>query len=71
MRDLLRHSGFKPTGRSKPASEYLIKATEQGALSSINVAMDACNAVSLHIVLPINVVRSLSGFVVCCCGSRR
>src|SRR5437660_929361 len=24
VRNLLRHGGFKPTGRSKPASEYLI-----------------------------------------------
>jgi DNA/RNA-binding domain of Phe-tRNA-synthetase-like protein len=56
VRDLLRHGGFKPTGRSKPASEYLIKAAGQGALSSINVAVDACNAVSLHSGLPISVV---------------
>src|SRR5579864_1122080 len=26
VRALLRHGGFKPTGRSKPASEYLLKA---------------------------------------------
>ena len=56
VRDLLRHGGFKPTGRSKPASEYLIKAAGQGAVSSINVAVDACNAVSLHSGLPISVV---------------
>ena len=56
VRDLLRHGGFKPTGRSKPASEYLIKAAEQGGLSSINVAVDACNVVSLHSGLPISVV---------------
>ena len=54
--DLLRLGGFKPTGRNKPASEYLIKAAGQGALSSINVAVDACNAVSLHSGLPISVV---------------
>lgn len=56
VRDLLRHGGFKPTGRSKPASEYLIKATEQEVLSSINVAVDACNVVSLHSGPPISVV---------------
>jgi len=56
VRDLLRHGGFKPTGRSKPASEYLIKAAEQGLLSPINVAVDACNVVSLHSGLPISVV---------------
>jgi DNA/RNA-binding domain of Phe-tRNA-synthetase-like protein len=56
VRDLLRHGGFKPTGRSKPASEYLIKAAGQGKLSSINVAVDACNAVSLHSGMPISVI---------------
>ena len=40
VRGLLRHGGFKPTGRSKPASEYPIKAASQGTLSSINVAVD-------------------------------
>ncbi|MGC4114963.1 MAG: phenylalanine--tRNA ligase beta subunit-related protein [Myxococcales bacterium] len=56
VRDLLRHGGFKPTGRSKPASEYLIRAAGEGTLSSINAAVDACNAVSLHSGLPISVV---------------
>ena len=56
VRDLLRHGGFKPTGRSKPASEYLRKAARQGSLVPINVAVDACNAVSLHSGLPISVV---------------
>ena len=52
VRDLLRHGGYKPTGRGKPASEYLVNAQ----LSSINLAVDACNAVSLHSGLPISVV---------------
>lgn len=59
VRDLLRHGGFKPTGRSKPASEYLIKALEKGWLAvdrGINLAVDTCNAVSLHSGLPISVV---------------
>ena len=56
VRDLLRHGGFKPTGRSKPASEYLIKAAGANRLTSITVAVDACNAVSLHSGLPISVV---------------
>ncbi len=56
VRDLLRHGGFKPAGRSKPASEYLIKAVAEGRLSSINVAVDACNVVSLHSGLPVSVV---------------
>ena len=56
VRNLLRHGGFKPTGRSKPASEYLIKAVTQGALAPINAAVDVCNVASLHSGLPISVV---------------
>jgi DNA/RNA-binding domain of Phe-tRNA-synthetase-like protein len=56
VRQLLRHGGFKPTGRSKPASEYLLKAVTEGRLGSINLAVDMCNIVSLHSGLPISVV---------------
>jgi DNA/RNA-binding domain of Phe-tRNA-synthetase-like protein len=56
VRDLLRHGGYKPTGRGKPSSEYLIRAVSEGALGVINAAVDACNAVSLHSGLPISVV---------------
>src|SRR5438105_9472428 len=56
VRQLLRQGGFKPTGRSKPASEYLLKAVGEGRLTSINVAVDICNIVSLHSGLPISVV---------------
>jgi DNA/RNA-binding domain of Phe-tRNA-synthetase-like protein len=56
VRALLRHGGFKPAGRSKPSAEYLIRAAEQGTLSSINLAVDVCNIVSLHSGLPISVV---------------
>lgn len=56
VRDLLRHGGYKPTGRGKPASEYLLRAVPEGALSSINLAVDLCNVVSFHSGLPISVV---------------
>jgi DNA/RNA-binding domain of Phe-tRNA-synthetase-like protein len=56
VRDLLRQWGYKPTGRGKPASEYLVRAAGEGQLAPINVAVDACNAVSLHSALPISVV---------------
>lgn len=56
VRALLRQGGFKPTGRSKPASEYLRKAVAEKGLSSINLAVDACNVVSLHSGLPISVI---------------
>lgn len=56
VRLLLRHGGYKPSGRGKPASEYLRKAEAEGILGSINPAVDACNIVSLHSGLPISVV---------------
>ncbi len=56
VRAMLRHGGFRPAGRSKPASEYLLKAAADGQLQSINPAVDVCNAVSLHSGLPISVV---------------
>ena len=56
VRDLLRHGGYKPTGRGKPSSEYLVRAATEGGLPRINLAVDACNAVSLHSGLPISVV---------------
>jgi DNA/RNA-binding domain of Phe-tRNA-synthetase-like protein len=56
VRDLLRHGGYKPTGRGKPASEYLLGAAADAPLASINAAVDACNAVSLHAGLPISVI---------------
>jgi DNA/RNA-binding domain of Phe-tRNA-synthetase-like protein len=51
VRDMLRTHGYKPTGRGKPASEYLLKS-----LPIINIAVDCGNAVSLHSGLPISVV---------------
>lgn len=56
VRDLLRHGGYKPTGRGKPSSEYLLRAVGEGALGTINVAVDACNVVSLHSGLPVSVI---------------
>ncbi|MEZ4383191.1 MAG: phenylalanine--tRNA ligase beta subunit-related protein [Nannocystaceae bacterium] len=56
VRDLLRNGRYKPTGRGKPSSEYLLKAVGGGSLGAINPAVDACNVVSLHSGLPISVV---------------
>jgi DNA/RNA-binding domain of Phe-tRNA-synthetase-like protein len=56
IRDMLRVGGYKPTGRGKPASEYLLRAASEGSLKSINAAVDACNVVSLHSGIPISVV---------------
>lgn len=56
IRDLLRHGGFKPTGRAKPSAEYLARAATEGTLTSINLLVDVGNAVSLHSGIPISVV---------------
>jgi len=56
IRDLLRHGGYKPTGRGKPSSEYLVRAVADGSLGSINAAVDACNVVSFRSGLPISVI---------------
>jgi len=56
IRDLLRNGRYKPTGRGKPACEYLRRAVGEGKLGPINPAVDACNVVSLHSGLPISVV---------------
>ena len=55
-RSLLRHGGYKPSGRGKPSAEYLARANLESDLPSINVAVDTCNALSLHSALPISVV---------------
>lgn len=52
VRDLLRHGGFSPSGRNKPASEYL----RTHDVPPINPAVDACNLVSRHSGLPISVI---------------
>lgn len=56
VRQLLRHGGFRPSGRSKPAAEYLHAAHTEGRFPRINTAVDACNVVSLWSGLPISLV---------------
>jgi DNA/RNA-binding domain of Phe-tRNA-synthetase-like protein len=67
MRAALRVHGYKPTGRGKPASEYLVRAAAEGGLRPINLAVDACNVVSLHSGFPISVIdldRATPPFVI-------
>ncbi|MCA8920837.1 MAG: hypothetical protein KDD82_03445 [Planctomycetes bacterium] len=56
MRELLRHGGYKPTGRGKPSAEYLAQAARKGPLPEINLVVDLINVVSLHAGLSISVV---------------
>jgi len=57
IRSLLRSGGFKPSGRNKPAQEYLLRTVaEEGELPSISNAVDLLNLVSLRSGLPISLV---------------
>jgi len=55
VRDVFRNRSYKPTGRAKPASEYLLRAASEGTFPRINLPVDVCNAVSLKSLLPISV----------------
>jgi DNA/RNA-binding domain of Phe-tRNA-synthetase-like protein len=56
VRDLLRHGGFKPAGRSKPCWEYLRGMTAKGFFPWINPAVDVTNVVAMHGALPVSTV---------------
>lgn len=53
-RDLLRNGSYKPTGRGKPASEYLLGAAREGAFPRVNALVDINNLISLKYLLPIS-----------------
>jgi DNA/RNA-binding domain of Phe-tRNA-synthetase-like protein len=52
VRRLLKKGGFKPTGRNKPASEYLAQAAREGRFPLIANLVDINNYVSLLSGLP-------------------
>lgn len=54
VRDMLRHGTYKPTGRGKPASEYLVRAVREASFPRINSVVDVCNLISLESLLPIS-----------------
>jgi DNA/RNA-binding domain of Phe-tRNA-synthetase-like protein len=56
VRDMLRSGSYKPTGRGKPASEYLLNAAAEGSFPFINAAVDINNLVSVESLLPISLV---------------
>ena len=56
VRDLLRHGGFKPAGRSKPCNEYIRGVAAKGNFPLINAAVDATNLAALHGCLPVSTV---------------
>ncbi len=57
VRRMLRAGGFKPSGRNKPAQEYLLRtAADAGQWPVILNAVDVLNVVSLRSGLPISLV---------------
>ena len=48
VRDLLRHGAYKPAGRGRPSSEYLLAAALEKNFPLVNGPVDANNAVSLE-----------------------
>lgn len=56
VRNLLKTGGFKPSGRNKPASEYLAQAAREGRFPFINNLVDINNLVSLRSGLPISLL---------------
>lgn len=56
VRQLLRHGGYRPAGRGKPSSEWLLRAASEGKLPSIYPLVDAGNAASLSVGIPLSVV---------------
>ena len=53
-RDMMRIGSYKPTGRGKPASEYLLKTAFEGNFPRINTVVDINNYISLKYLVPIS-----------------
>jgi DNA/RNA-binding domain of Phe-tRNA-synthetase-like protein len=56
IRDLLRGHGYKPAGRGKPASEFLVRAASTGEFPRINNLVDINNLISLETGWPISIL---------------
>ncbi len=55
VRKMLRHGRYRPTGRAKPASEYLFQAACQGDFPRLLPVVDVNNLLSLESGLPISI----------------
>jgi hypothetical protein len=55
VRGLLRYGTYKPSGRSKPSSEYLLAAALQGDFPLVNGPVDVNNAISLESGFPASI----------------
>lgn len=55
VRGILRYKSYKPSGRSKPSSEYLLAAALDGSFPLVNAPVDVNNAVSLESGYPASI----------------
>lgn len=53
-REMLRNGTYRPTGRSKPASEYLLRSVAVDQFPRINAVVDINNYISLKFMIPIS-----------------
>jgi DNA/RNA-binding domain of Phe-tRNA-synthetase-like protein len=56
VRALLRKGGFKPSGRSKPAQEYLARCLDESKFPRVHPAVDCLNAISVRSGIPISML---------------
>jgi DNA/RNA-binding domain of Phe-tRNA-synthetase-like protein len=55
VRGMLRYGKYKPSGRAKPASEFLLRAALNGEFPRVNGPVDVNNAISLESGLPASI----------------
>src|SRR5690625_7953426 len=53
-RDMLRIGSYKPTGRSRPASEYLLRSATNSSFPRINPVVDLINYISLKYLVTLS-----------------
>ena len=56
VRSMLRYGAYKPAGRAKPSSEYLLQALLESDFPAVNPFVDAANIVSLLSGYPISIL---------------
>ncbi len=55
VRDMLRNGSYKPAGRAKPSSEYLLAAAIDRDFPRVNAFVDAVNLASLRYLYPMSI----------------
>ena len=54
-REILRNGTYKPSGRGKPANEFLLRAAQDGSFPRVSNVVDTINYISLKYMVPISV----------------